>query len=348
MTSDEISKPRSYWEFWAEDARRTGSELYARLAAAIADDDALKSLAARARKGQPHANMILGAVHFLLLRGADHPLKRFYATLGGGSKVEEDDPFPDFRDFVTGHQDDIARLIETRVTNTNEVARSSILHAGFRAIAQACGEPLHLVEIGPSAGLNLIWDSYGVRYTRGGVAVAGIALDAELVLDCELKEERTPPFGTTPVVGSRVGLELNPVDLANRDDRDWLRALIWPDEVARMRRFERALVLAEKARPEIRKGDALDLLPEALAEIPADQTACVYHTIAVYQFSKEMRDALESILTIAGLRRPVMRLSLEYNGLDAELTSIRYSDGVRDERMLAISHPHGRWLEWRA
>jgi hypothetical protein len=348
MISSEISKPRGYWEFWAEDARRTGSQLYARLAAVIAEDDALKALAARAQKGQPHANMILGAVHFLLLRGVDHPLKRFYATLGGGAKVDEDDPYPDFRDFVLGHENEVARLIEARVTNTNEVARSSVLHPGFRAIADACGAPLHLVEVGPSAGLNLIWDRYGVRYTRDGSIVASVSPNAELILDCELKGERMPPMGKTPAVASRVGLELNPVDLANKDDRDWLRALIWPDEVARMQRFERALMLAEKARPEIRKGDALELLPHALAAVPANETACVYHTIAVYQFSKEMRDALESILIVAGLRRPVARLSLEYNGLDAELTSIRYADGVRDERMLAISHPHGRWLEWRA
>jgi hypothetical protein len=348
MTESEISKPRGYWEFWAEDARRTGSQLYARLAAAIAEDDALKALAARAQQGQPHANMILGAAHFLLLRGADHPLRRYYATLGGGANAEKDDPFPDFRDFVLAHEEEIARLIETRVTNTNEVARSSILHPGFRAIAEACGEPLHLVEIGPSAGLNLIWDCYGVRYTRGGSTVADISPEAELVLDCELRGERNPHFGKTPFVGSRVGLERNPVDLANTDDRDWLRALIWPDEVARMQRFERATMLAEKARPEIRKGDALELLPGVLAGIPADETACVYHTIAVYQFSREMKDALESVLTVAGLRRPVVRLSLEYNGLDAELTWIRYADGVRDEKMLAISHPHGRWLEWRA
>ena len=348
MTSREISKPRAYWEFWAEDARRSGSPLYARLAAAIADDDELKALAARAQKGQPHANMILGSVHFLLLRGADHPLKRFYATVGGTAKIEDEDPFPDFREFILTWKREIAHLIESRVTNTNEVARSCILHPGFRVIAEACGEPLHLIEIGPSAGLNLVWDRYGVRYSRKGNIAACIAPDAELVLDCELRGEATLPMGETPGVASRVGLELNPVDLGSREDRDWLRALIWPDEVARMKRLEQALTIVERAKPEIRTGDALDLLPDALASVPSNETACVYHTIAIYQFSGAMRDALESILTVAGLRRPVTRLSLEYNGLDAELTSIRYADGVREEKMLAISHPHGRWLEWRA
>src|SRR5215471_4458269 len=241
MTSSEISKPRGYWEFWAEDARRTGSPLYARLAAAIAEDDVLKTLAARAQKGQPHANMILGAAHFLLLRGIDHPLKRFYATLGGRARAEEDDPFPDFRDFVLGHENEIGRLIETRVTNTNEVARSSILHPGFRAVAEACGEPLHLVEIGPSAGVNLIWDRYGVRYIRGGAAVASVNPDAALVMDCELRGERIPPHGARPQVARRLGLELNPIDLSNPDDRDWLRALVWPEWPARLQRLERAI-----------------------------------------------------------------------------------------------------------
>src|SRR5579864_1558151 len=210
MTSSEISKPRGYWEFWSEDARRTGSLLYARLAAAIAEDETLKALAARARNGQPHANMILGAVHFLLLRGVEHPLKRFYATVGGGAEGLYEDPFADFRDFVLAHQREVAHLIETRVTNTNEVARSAVLHPGLRVIARACGEPLHLIEIGPSAGVNLIWDHYVVRYTRGGGVVASISPETELVLDCELKGERTPPTGRTPTVASRVGLELNP------------------------------------------------------------------------------------------------------------------------------------------
>src|SRR5215469_5523240 len=116
METSESSKPRGYWEFWSEDARRAGSPLYARLATAIADDDELKALAARAQPGQPHANMLLGAVHYLLLRGANHPLKRFYATVGGSAGIEGGDPFPDFRDFVAAHEPEVARLIETRVT----------------------------------------------------------------------------------------------------------------------------------------------------------------------------------------------------------------------------------------
>jgi hypothetical protein len=339
---------QDYWSLWSADAHRIGCELYARLATGIGHDESLKGVAALARKGQPHANMLLGAVHFLLLRGADHPLKQFYLSVGGSARAEDEDPLPLFRDFVERHRTPLAQLIETRVTNTNEVGRSSVLHAGFRALADWAPPPLHLVEIGPSAGLNLIWDSYGVRYRRGVRIAASIATDAELVLDCELRGPLTPPTGPTPAVARRVGLEINPVEIADPDDRDWLRALVWPNEPARMKNLADALALFVSARAEIRIGDALDLLTDALAEAPGDQTLCVYHTIAVYQLSRPEKHALDSILTVVGLRRPVFRLGLEYDGADCTLELVRYSDGRCDERALAISHPHGRWLEWLA
>lgn len=341
-----IAEAFDYWDFFAKDAHRTGSALYARLAAGIGGDDELKALAARAKPGQPHANLILGAVHFLILRGARHPLTRFYQTVGGTTSVDTEDPFPDFRDFVAQHRAAIEPLIATRVTNTNEVGRSALLHAGFRAIAAEA--PLSLIEIGPSAGLNLIWDRYGVRYSRSGAATVALNPDAALVIGCELRGEKAPPAGPIPRVANRVGLELNPVDLADADDRDWLRALIWPDQVARLERLDRAIELFRAGKPPILAGDALALLPDVLARVPVDTIPVVYHTIALYQFSTEMREALDSMLTIAGLRRPVWRLSFEFDGGLYILSAIRYADGVREETRLASCHPHGTWLEWLA
>jgi hypothetical protein len=337
-----------YWTFFADDARRTGSLLYSRISAGIGQDDELKALSARARVGQPHANMILGAVHFLLLHGSDHPLRRFYATLGGTASSETEDPFPPFRDFVATNRGAIQALIETRVTNTNEIGRSALLHPGFRTITSEAQNPLSLMEIGPSAGLNLIWDSYGVRYHRDGTLAASVNDSAPLSIDSELRGTKIPPCGATPQISARVGLELNPVDLSDADDRDWLRALIWPDQVARLQRLDRAIELFMTRRPVIKAGDALTLLPDALADIPSDVSPCIYHTIAIYQFSREMKNALEDLLTVAGLRRPVWRLSFEYDGQLYILSAIRYSDGLREEKRLASAHPHGTWLEWLA
>jgi hypothetical protein len=342
-------KPVDYWDFFAADAKRTGSEIYARLAGGVGGDEELRELAARAKPGQPHANLLFGAVHFLLLRGAQHPLRDFYPDLNGGH-TKTDDPFPVFRDFVRVHRAQLEPLISTRVTNTNEVGRSAVLHAGFRALAAEAGEPLNLIEIGPSAGLNLIWDRYGVSYNRDGKTVASIAPDAPLVIQCELRGDKIPPAAATPRVGKRMGLELNPVDLSNADDRDWLRALMWPDQISRLERLDKAISLFRENKPEIRGGDALALLPGALRDMPENETVCVYHTIAVYQFSRQMKQSLHDILTVAGLRRPVWRLSFEAESWDGRcpITLIRYHDGTRDERELGHAHPHGTWLEWTA
>jgi hypothetical protein len=318
-----------------------------RLSQGVGADPELRAFAGGVRKGQPPPNVLFAAVHYLLLRGAQHPLRRFYRNLND-KPVEGEDPFPDFRDFVRRHRDELAPLVATRVTNTNEVARSALLHAGFRAVAKESGEPLNLIEIGPSAGLNLIWDKYGVRYTRGGESFYAEPRDAPLVVECELRGDKMPPVGRAPRVASRVGLELNPVDLSNPDARDWLRALVWPDQLERFARLEKALEIYAGERPEIRAGNALELLPEAIAGIPESQPVCIYHTMVIYQFTEEMRQVLHDLLVGASVRRPIWRVGLE-GSLQGEtsLTLGRYDDGRKQVRTLAVCHPHGAWMEWR-
>jgi hypothetical protein len=81
-------------------------------------------------------------------------------------------------------------------------------------------------------------------------------------------------------------LERNPVDLSNPSDRDWLKALVWPDHRERFRRLEGALAATEGLTLDNREGDALSLLPDALGECPRDGTICVYHTLTTYPIGK--------------------------------------------------------------
>jgi len=338
-------RENTIWRRFAAEARHMGSPLYESLSLVVSEDPQLMALAARARAGQPHPNLLLAAVHFLLLRGTPHPLRNFYATLGG---MERGNAFPAFRDFVLTHADDVAPLVERRVTNTNETARSSVLRAGFAALAVREPAPLQLIEIGPSAGLNMIWDRYGMRYRRDGAVVAQIAPDAPLVLDCELRGPIMPPLSPTPVIAGRIGLERDPVNLSDPDDRDWLRALVWPDQPHRLDRLNRAIAIYLKAPPDIRHGDALALLPDVLSRMPAQAAACVYHTIAVYQFSPAMKETLTALLAEAGLRRPVWHLSFEFDGTDYALTLTRHHEGRAEPERLALAQAHGGWIEWRA
>jgi len=344
-------KPFDYWEYFGEETERANAEPYTAITRGIARDDELKELASHVKQGQPQANVLFASVHFLLLRGIRHPLRGFYPNLNGGKRVEGEDPFPVFKNFVETHRAELLPLIENGVTNTNEIARCSALHADFREIAKEAGEPLHLIEIGPSAGLNLVWDRYRVRYHREEEEFYAGPPDAQLTISCELRGEKTPPVVPSPRVASRIGLERNPVDLSDPNQRDWLKALVWPDQLERFQRLENAIALFRANPAEIRKGDALVLLPEVLAEVPEGEPLCIYHTYVVYQFSEEMRRTLDDILMMASLRRPVWRLSCEGSLAaigEAPMRLRHYSDGHKQSRQLAVCHPHGRWLDWRA
>ena len=341
-------RSRDYWDFFIGECVRQKAPLYARLSEGVRDDPYLAALAGRARPGQPMANLILGAVHYLLLRGAEHGLSAHYPTCARPGETASGDPFPLFRDFCRCHENEIGELIATRVTNTNEAGRSAYLRAGFVRIAEQAAEPLHLIELGPSAGLNLHWDSYGYRYVAGGTEHRAGNADAKLVLTTALEGRLPPPLGPAPAIGMRVGLERDPVDLADESARDWLKALVWADHPARFARLEQALAAMTPLAPlDIRKGDALDLLTDALAGAPRQGALCVFHTLTTYQFSKPDREALESILTMASLWRSVWRLSLEFGGGAYPLKLTRYHDGVREERVLAVCDPQGGCMEWR-
>ncbi len=334
-----------YWDFFTREAAALNAHLYVRFAPGVKGDPELRALAAHAQPGQPHANTFFAAVHYLLLRGAQHPLRDFYPNLV--KTVASGDPFPAFRDFCLAHKNELVGILAVRVTNTNEVSRSAVLYSGFVALAKETPQPFHLVEIGPSAGLNLYWDRYAYRYTKNGETFVAGDVDAGLIIETPLKGAMVPPFGPAPRVGARIGLERHPVDLAKEDDRDWLKALVWPDHQQRFQRLEQALAANASWPHDIRPGDAVELLPDVLAEIPKDGTLCLYHTMAIYQFTSAMKQAVEDMLIIASLRRPLYRLSLEWTDGAYPLTLARYSGGAVISRVLALGGPQGSWLEWR-
>jgi len=317
---------------------RFGSRLYARLSERIVDDPELLELASRAPVGQPPPNLLFAAVHYLLLQGLGSPLARFYPSLNGGQDIAED-PYPAFRAFCLANDGAIADLIQRRAVQTNEVARSSALQRGFAVVARRAGLPLALVEVGASAGLNLVGDRY--RYTYGAIELGDPA--SEVLIDCRLRGDLKPPLGIAPVAW-RIGIDRNPIDTGDADQALWLRALVWPDQPWRAELLLAAIRSARADPPRVVRGDALDLLPEVLAGAPPNTALCVYSSFVLYQLGPPLTRRLESLLAGAGKHRPIYRLALEADAADRPYLDLY---GPRGERTrLAAAHHHGQWLEW--
>lgn len=342
LSETRSATPRAFERF-ADRETVDRSPLYGRLSLGIARDPQLLALAAHARPGQPVPNLLFGAVQYLLLRGGSQPLAMYYPGLT--ENPDPGDPVPVFRAFCLERAEAIASLLETRLVQTAHVSRCTSLLPAFELIARRTGRPLALVEIGASAGLNLLWDRYGYEYQGG--RRHGDA-HSPLQLNTELRGTRRPPMPSRlPEVASRVGLDLNPIDVGDPDQVLWLRALIWPDESGRAVQLASALEVARQDPPRLIAGDALETLPGVLAEIPTDHTLCIYHSFTVNQFSARARQRLAELLEREAWHRDLYRISIEHLGDEnprIDLTSYRAS--VRTDELLAWCDAHGAWLEW--
>jgi hypothetical protein len=327
---------------------RADSPLYDRLARGVAADSDLLALAAHTRPDQDPPLLLLAAVHYLLLQEPDDPLAAYYPSVAGAA-APPGDPFPLFRAFCLRRQAAITAILAARLVQTNEAQRCASLLPAFGLVASAGGgRPLALVEIGPSAGLNLLWDRYAYDY--GPAGQAGPA-DSPVRLACEARGDRLPPLPRPlPRVVSRVGVDLHPVDVRDAAAVRWLRALIWPDQAARADRFACAVALAQADPPRLVAGDALALLPRLLAEAPPGATLCVLDTFVVVQLAPEQRARLTALLAQASHERAIFRVSIDWPDTPhpcVELT--RFAGGQAGQpALLAYTHAHGRWLEWLA
>jgi hypothetical protein len=346
-----MSHPKKdYWQFFSEEAARGRSPLYARLALAVGGDAYLTAIAMRKREGQPAANVLFAAVHALLLRGADHPLAEHYPSVRPGARPAGA-PEPLFAGFVRSHEAALLPLIESGVTNTNEVLRSASLLPAFGHAARAAGTGLRLIELGPSAGFNLNFDRYRYQYTREGAPdIARGPADADLVLACALRGPHAPELAPGfPSVLSRAGLERNPIDLGDPGARLWLKALVWPELGERHARLDRAIASQIQHPVAIVAGDALATLPDAVRTAPAGGTILVYHSHVIYQFTDSMRAALDASLAGLSLARPIHRIGIEYEDGAYPIRHCVYAGGaLAQHSVLGRCDPHGSWLEWAA
>ena len=337
---------------FAESECRGSSPLYEHLAQSLAEDEEMLALASHCRSGQPAPNLFLAAVHFLLLQGAAESLASFYPDLSHPA-FTPDAAYPAFREFCLSHRVQIIDILSCRLVQTNETRRCSYLLPAFGLIASiASNRPLALVEVGTSAGLNLMWDAYGYRYTHGlDVTQAGDA-DSAVQIESSLRGANRLDFPLLlPQVQSRTGIDLNIIDLRDELDSLWLRALIWPEHKERVKLLQSARPVVQQAPLRLLSGEAVELLPRVLEEMTLDAAVVVFHTHTINQFSPEADARLTSIIAKAAAKQEVFRLANDIGGGGPNYSALKlveFRDGEQRERHLANLDEHGRWLEWLA
>ena len=330
MSGREPANPE-YVRAWSR--RAHGSPLYRVLGEHIADSEKLMGLM-RKIEHWPPTNLVFASVHYLLMQGSETPLRRYYASIVADPGPPEEAVGP-FEEFVLDHEEWIVENSNRRYTQTNECKRCAAL---LPAVWETGLETFHLVEIGASAGLNLAMDHY--RYRWGGVEWGPSS--SPVLLEAGSRGGRVRPRDTK--ILSRIGLDLNPIELDDPDERDWLLALIWPEHTERRSRLERAMELAKGVPMRMVEGDATETLPGVISSLPEGDPVIVMNSMALMQFGRAQREALYRTIDEQGSARTVRRVSFEILAAGDEWVTLA-SDSGRGLAPIGQAHPHGEWIE---
>lgn len=330
------------FETFAREECKGSCDLYEYLSKEIAEDDVLLEICMNARDGQPIPNLLFGAVHFLLLQGTGHELKQFYESIVTSPK-EPKDSFPYFKDFCVLNRDTIMPLLKSKLVQTNEVRRCGYLYPSFSFIYEKVQKPLALIELGTSAGLQLLWDKYCYSYEAD--AIYGNP-NAEVHIKADVKGNGIPFLrSTSPPVVSRTGIDLHINDLNDPEDYLWLKSLIWPSHHERRHLFETAANEVRQTHLNMIEGDGVMLLPDIVKEIPQHAAICVFHTHVANQLSKEDQFILLENIKRIGEQRDIFHL---YNNIqDRNLHLDYYLNGNEHLNTVGEMDGHGSWFSWK-
>jgi len=171
-------------------------------------------------------------------------------------------PFATVRADWVARWSDIDALARTHATQTNDPRRCTPLMIALDRIRG----PIALIEVGASAGLTLFPDKYSYRWNAPGRTIVSHPDSGEstvlLTADVEGWGARPP---RRPTIVYREGIDLNPLDVNRPEDRQWLEALVWPEQFDRLALVREASDLVTQFPLRLTTGDAVALIRSAVA-----------------------------------------------------------------------------------
>jgi hypothetical protein len=341
----------------------------------LARDDDLLALAAEIPAARMPALLFCAAACHLVGEHRPPGLVEYFPTPGESQPPLDGRFGPAFAAFCLDHRAELRDLFDRRRYQMNEVARSTQVAVALGALVRRTDSAeVALIDLGAGAGLGLHPDRYFHQLSDG--TSFGDPTSA-LTLRCVV-EGPSPwlsprgPSPSLPGIGLRVGIDLDPIDLDDPEDRRWARSCV-PPEAGSLARFELASQVALSHRCTVVRGDALETLPAMLDDLPGHLLPVVVDSYTAVFFSADERARLRSILghrgadgrlawisldplvplgtagrdSVQGLEVP-SRLVLDYQrqGVFALLGLMTFDHGDETGALLARAHPSGTSLSW--
>lgn len=228
---------------------------------------------------------------------------------------------------------------------TNEAGRSGPLMVGLMAVTRAFGHPIEVLEIGSSAGLNLLIDRFA--FDLGGVRVG--PQDSTLSISPEWIGP--PPEPSSPRFVSIRGVDVSPIDATDPAQAARLRSYVWAEKPERLARIDAAIAMLRERPVRLEAGDAADWVEARLAEPQAEGTTRVLMHSVVWQYLGGERQArITAAMRAAGARasaaRPLawVRMEPDRDLARHELWVERWPGG--GAHRIGLAHAHGAWVDF--
>jgi hypothetical protein len=297
--------------------------------------------------GQAPALRLLAALHRLVLAGQAPDLAAYYPSVGGN--LPPDGVWAVAEMTLRINVEDL-RVVLRRGVQTNEPGRSAVLFGILLWIADRYRRPIRMLEIGSSAGLNLLAENFA--YRSNGILLGDP--DSPVVLE--------GPWVGTPVpdpveaqthltVVDRRGCDVSPIDATSRNGQLALMSYIWPDEPKRLARMRAALGVAERFPPVVDAEPAGTWIPRVLSEPQNATVQLVWQSVFAQYLTSEDREQLTATMHDAGARAtddvPLVwaRMEPSTDPLEGFRVTVTCWPGG-EETPLARSGDHGPPVRW--
>jgi len=246
---------------------------------------------------------LLGGLQRLVLQGRAPQLVGFYPNLGGTSSPQ--DAWPVFEPVLRAHMEELRAALEL-APQTNEPGRSVPLLVGiFDAVRRSGLASVRLLEVGASAGLNLLVD----RFRIGGADWTSGPADSPVQL---LSAVEGPARPVDYRIVSRRGCDLAPVDASTPEGRLRLTSFVWPHDLHRHERLRAALAVVARHPVTVDAAPASSWLASQLALPSTDGVLTViWHSTTRQYWPLEEIATVDSVLAEARDRMPIAHISME-------------------------------------
>ncbi len=329
--------------------RTMDAPIYASIAAAVAKDltrDTIVGARLLDWPGEPTRDAMplrfIGGLHALVLAGRDAELAELFA-----GHVADDEIIGVVEGVLARHEAELLPWLDGP-PQTNEPGRSAALMCGLIEVARRHGPKIEILEIGSSAGLNLLIGRY--RFDLGGTMVG--PEDSPITIVPEWTGE-APPATPIEIVSAR-GSDIAPMDATDPAVETRLSAFVWPEKPERMARLKSAIAMVRDHGVRLDRADAADWIEARLAEPQeAGTTSVLMHSVVWQYLPKDVAARVRAAMLAAGDRatpeRPLGWVMMEPDRSVAhQVLRVMSWPGHAEPLVLGASHAHAAWINYGA